>query len=318
MPSAEVRPVKAAALTDEMLAPLEPECRWVAVYGPLADGDAARLAEIMGQRRDVNMDVISDAPWWDPVTDLDFLRYFPWLTWLNVYSHHLQNIDGLRRLPRLRQFTLDRGGDTRPVSLAPLTAVASSLRDLDLNGPVSRVGALSELTGVTTLTLRSVRMADLSVLAPITGLRRLELKLGGTRDLALLPSFVQLEYFHASLIRGLSDVSPLAEVLSLEKIFLESLRNVTELPSLAKLTRLRTIELRNMKGLADLTPLLTAPALEDVSLSLEQLQPEDIAPLAAHPALKTAHVYLGSDRKDALARVPLEAADIDVWRPDST
>jgi hypothetical protein len=33
--------------------------------------------------------------------------------------------------------------------------------------------------------------------------------------------------------------------------------------------------------------------------------------LAAHPTLKTAHVYLGSERKESLARTALQAAGIE-------
>jgi hypothetical protein len=79
-------------------------------------------------------------------------------------------------------------------------ALALLLRELMLEGPVTKVGTLSELTGLTDLTLHSVRMPDLSVLTPMTGLRRLDLKLGGTRDLSLLPAFTQLGYFEACLV----------------------------------------------------------------------------------------------------------------------
>jgi hypothetical protein len=313
--SVESRRVR-APLTDAMLAPLEPECRWVDINGRLTDEDAARVAGLMYERPEVHLTVGSSGLRVDPVTNLDFLRFFPWLTWLNVTSHYLQNISGLAGLSQLRRLNLDVG--VRTISAAPLAATASSLRELSLEGPVSKAGALSELTGVVELTLRSVRMPDLAVLTSIAGLRSLDLELGGTRDLSLLSAFTHLEYFQARLVRGLADVSPLGDVLSLQSIFLEALRNVTQLPSLAKLTRLQTVTLRTMKGLTDLIALLTAPALEDVSLSLAQLQPEDIAPLAAHPTLKTAHVYLGSDRKDALAYAALEARGIRVRRPSWT
>jgi hypothetical protein len=313
VPSAESRRVR-APLTDAMLVPLEPECRWVDIKGSLTDGDASRVSDLMRGRPDVHLTVSSNMLRDDPATNLDLLRFFPWLTWLNVNSHYLENIDGLIHLSQLRTLNID--GSTRTVSAAPLAALGSSLRELSLEGPISKVGALSELTGLIDLTLRSVRMPDLSVLTPMQGLHRLDLKLGGTRDLSLLPAFSRLRYFEAWLIRGLSDVRPLADVPSLEEIFLESLRNVTQLPSLARLSHLRKITLRTMKGLTDLTPLLTAPALEDVSLTLQQLQPEDIAPLAAHPTLKTAHVHLGSDRKDTLAYAALEAAGVEVWRPN--
>ena len=241
----------------------------------------------------------------EPVTNLDFLRFFPWLTRLSVSSYYLENISGLTGLANLRMLDLDRGGAASSVSVAPLATAASSLQHLSLEGPATKLGVLSELTGLKTLTLRSVRLPDLSVLVPIAGLRSLDLKLGGTRDLSALPNFTHLQYFQAWLVRGLSDISPLADVPSLEEIFLEALRNVTELPSLERLTKLREITLMKMNGLTDLTPLLTAPALEVITPTLDQLQPEDIAPLAAHPTLRTASISLGSDRKDAIAEAAL-------------
>jgi Leucine-rich repeat (LRR) protein len=263
-------------LTDAMLAPLETDCDDVLISGGLSDIEAHRLAELMAGRPDVMLLVCDTGLRRTPVTDLDFLRLFPWLTWLSILCNRLENIGGLTHLPQLNRLYIN-SSQSRAVSASPLAATAGTLQHLKLEIPVSRVGALSELTGLTTLTLRTVRMQDLSVLTPIAGLRSLDLKLGGTRDLSLLPAFSQLQYFEAQLVRGLADIRPLAEVPSLEEIFLDSLRNVTQLPPLDKLTRLRTITLRTMKGLTDLAPLLTAPSLEDVSISLEQLQPEDVA-----------------------------------------
>jgi hypothetical protein len=255
-------------LTEAMLAPLGPECRWVVRHGRLTDGDAARLAAVMCRRPDVHLEVASDMPRHEPVTNLDFLRFFPWLTRLSVSSYYLENISGLTGLANLRSLDLTRGGAGSSVSVAPLATAASSLQHLSLEGPATKLGVLSELTGPKTLTLRSVRLPDLSVLVPIAGLRSLDLKLGGTRDLSALPNFTHLQYFQAWLVRGLSDISPLADVPSLEEIFLEALRNVTELPSLERLTKLREITLMKMNGLTDLTPLLTAPALEVITLTL--------------------------------------------------
>jgi internalin A len=282
-------------VTEAMLAPFEPECRSVKLLWPLSDSEAERLADVMRLRPDLKLSV--NPPGDANLPHLDFLRFFPWVEWLYVYALSLRDLTGIAHLSRLRH--LDVGGSKYKLSAAPLAALASSLRHLSLEGPVSRVEALSELTELRTLTLRSVSMPDLSVLRPMADLQGLDLKLGGTRDLSLLPSFSRLQYFEAWMIRGLSDLSPLAEVTSLEELYLEALKHVTKLPSLQKLTRLRRITLSTMKGLTDLSVLLTAPALEELALVADHLAPEQVTQLAAHPALKKASIGMGSDWKNA-------------------
>lgn len=60
-----------------------------------------------------------------------------------------------------------------------------------------------------------------------------------------------------------------------------------------------------MKGLTALTPLLTAPALTQLTIAdMPQLQPAGVAVLAAHPTLQQLSAGLGSRRKnDELARL---------------
>ncbi|MFK4246140.1 hypothetical protein ACI2KV_25000 [Micromonospora chokoriensis] len=60
-----------------------------------------------------------------------------------------------------------------------------------------------------------------------------------------------------------------------------------------------------MNGLSDLTPLLTAPALTQLIIAdMPQLQPADVAVLAAHPTLQHLSAGLGSRRKnDEVARL---------------
>jgi hypothetical protein len=176
MPSTETRQVH-APLTAAMLASLEPECRSVHLSGALTDGEAAQLAETMRPRPEVNFSVHARYPWLESMDDLDYLRYFPWLKRLSLSARDLRNLDGLTHLLNLRTLYVDAG--PHRLSAAPLAELAPSLRHLSLEGPVSRVDALSQLTGLITLTLRSVAMPDLSTLTPMTNLRGLDLKLGG-------------------------------------------------------------------------------------------------------------------------------------------
>ncbi len=284
-------------LTGAMLAPLGPGCRFVHLEGPLSDAEASLLADLMRPRPDVWLTVYGSVA---RVRDLEFLRFLPWLGWLHVLSSDLQDLSGLACLEQLR--TLFVSGSRHRLSAAPLAALAPTLRHLILETAVSRTAALSELTGLRTLTLRSVKMPDLSALTSMTELRGLDLKGTGTTDLGLLPEFSRLRYFEARRIRRLSDLGPVAETTSLEELCLRSLSQVSALPPLHQLTRLRRITLENMRGLTDLSVLLTAPALDELDLALSHLSPGQVTPLAAHPALRRAGIHMGSAAKNAAVR----------------
>lgn len=91
----------------------------------------------------------------------------------------------------------------------------------------------------------------------------------------------------------------------MEYLFLQALKQVAALPSFGNCTHLTRVHLETMNGLTDLTPLLTAPALTQLTIAdLPQLQPADVAMMAAHPTLQQLSAGLGSRRKnDEVARL---------------
>jgi hypothetical protein len=150
------------------------------------------------------------------------------------------------------------------------------------------------------LTLREITLSNLSVLLPLTELPALDLKLGGTRDLSLLPQVGQLEYLELWMVRGLDDLTPLAQTTTLRHVHLEAPKQVTALPAdLSGLARLDTTYIETMKGLTDLTPLLTAPGLRQLALvNMTHLEPAQVGVLSDHPSLRVLIAGLGSDRKN--------------------
>lgn len=293
-------------VTPAMLGPLKPDCRAITLRTRLSDDDYARLADVMQPRPDVHLYLSESVD--DSIEDLEFLQYFPWFDQFYIDVASVRSLTGLRHLTAVRDLSI--GGTRRPLSVTPLAGL-TSLRHLSLEGPVKDTDALSALTGLRSLTLRSVTLDNLSVLVPMTGLQALDLKLGATRDLSLLPAFTELQYLELWQIRGFTDVSPVADAPSLDTLFLQSLKHVIGLPDLGKLAKLRRVHLEDMKGLTDLTPLLTAPALEELILTgMGHLQPAQIAPLATHPTLRRATLHLGSGKKNraAAAVLPLPPA----------
>ena len=62
------------------------------------------------------------------------------------------------------------------------------------------------MTSLEELTLGSITLPDLVLLLPLENLLALDIKLGGTSDLALLPRVGQLRYVELWMIKGLSDI----------------------------------------------------------------------------------------------------------------
>jgi hypothetical protein len=77
------------------------------------------------------------------------------------------------------------------------------------------ISGLGELRSVT---LRSITLPDLSLLAVLPKLRALDLKLGGTKNLALLPELQGLEYLELWMVKGLSDLAPIRNASSLRQL----------------------------------------------------------------------------------------------------
>jgi hypothetical protein len=127
----------------------------------------------------------------------------------------------------------------------------------------------------------------------------LDLKLGGTTELGLVPTFTRLKYLELWMIRGLTELGFLAETRSLQYVFLQALRRVEEIPSLADLAHLRKVHVETMKGLKTLDRVAHAPALEElVVLDMPQLTVDDFRPFRSHARLRAATVAIGSARKN--------------------
>jgi hypothetical protein len=260
----------------------------------LNDERYARLAALIADRPEIGLRVYATPD----ATDLEFLRFFPTLRSFQCDAmwDRLTSLDGLRHLPaELEQLGI--GQTERPMSLAGL-ARFSQLRWLAVEGRHRNLATIGGLTSLETLHLRSVPLADLSLLTSLDRLTSLDLKLGGVADLGPLPRVGHLQRLEIWRVRGLADISPIGEVTTLRWLFLEALPQVRALPDLARLRELRTVTLHTMRAVTDLTPLASAPVLESLSLvAMTHLAPAALRPLVGHPTLRRGHWNIGSLRK---------------------
>jgi hypothetical protein len=298
-PTSDFRHVR-SPLTAEMLRPSLTGRGVVQFDRRLTDEDFAQLGEWFRAYPEMNLRAYGSYD--HSITDLEFLRFFPTLRRFaaDALWDSLSSLDGLRHLPPdLEELGI---GATRATLDLAVLARFPGLTWLFLEGQTKHLEVISGLAALRDLTLRSITMPDLSLLLSLTGLRSLDLKLGGTRDLRLLPRVGELRYLELWMIRGLTDVTAVGRIPSLRALFLQALRQVEALPDFREATELQRVRLETMKGLRDLRPLATAPALEGVELiDMRHLQPEDLAPLAGLPHLKAVTPGLGSRRKNDAA-----------------
>jgi hypothetical protein len=308
-PTSDFRQVS-SPLTDEMLRPA-PTGRGVVQFDRrLTDDDFRQLGEWF--RAYPEMDLRAYGSYDHSITDLEFLRFFPTLRRFaaDALWDSLTSLDGLRHLPTDLE-ELGIGATKAKLDLAVLSRFPE-LRWLFLEGQTKHLEAISGLTQLYDLTLRSITMPDLSLLLPLNGLRSLDLKLGGTRDLRLLPRIGELWYLELWMIRGLTDVTAVGKISSLRVLFLQALRQVEALPDFREASSLRRVRLETMKGLRDLRPLATAPALESVEL-IDMRPPAAGGPVTAGRPAESQGRHAGPREppqergRDGVARSPSRA-----------
>ena len=307
----------ASPLVDGMLEPFVSPSGVVQFRSRLTDEDFLRLADWLRDYPRLELRAYGSAD--GSITDLEFLRFFPFVRRFSADAlyHSLTTLDGLRHLPEdLEHLTI--GWTKRRLDLAILQRF-TTVKRLRLEGQTKGISVLSTLSSLEDLTLRSITLPDLSLLVPLVNLLALHIKLGGIKDLGLLPRIGKLRYLELWLIKGLSDLSSVGRLPQLRYLFLQALRRVEVLPDLSADAELRRVHLETMRGIQDLRPLATAPRLEQLLLAdMAHLQPADLRPLIGMRSLKAATLGLGSLRKNAAAKAllglpPADGLKVD-WR----
>ena len=295
-------------VTADQLQPLAPECRTVQFCEPLTDNDHVKVAYLLRGYPAVALRVYGHR---SQGHDLDFLRHYPDVRKISVDLYNLTDVSALEQFasPELESLAFGRT-KSKTHSLAFLRRFRH-LKSLYIEGHTKDIDTIGTLNRLEDLTLRSITLPDLSSLKPLKGLLSLDIKLGGTKNLGLLPEIGRLRYLELWLIRGLADVGPIGDIRTLQYLFLQALKNIKEIPPLARLRNLRRVYLETMKGLADLGPVAEAPALEDiVVVDMPHLQPLDFRAFVGHPTLRNARIGLGSFRKNRAVADLLGVPDV--------
>ena len=266
--------------------PLEPHCSVIQFDQPLTSHQLQQAAGLIADRPDVELYVYGRAS-----KDLDFLRYFETVGRLHIALYELDDISGFRHLQGLEELTF---GQTKKKFSLRFIEGLPQLRKLFLAGHKKDLHAICQRHELTSLGLSGITLPDLSLLLPLTRLRKLSILLGGTTNLDLLARLPFLEDLFLMRITRLFDLSVLADLTALKTLRLDWMRNVRSLPSLAGLVRLDSVELDTMKGLTDLSPLAAAPALRRLIIAaMPQLRAESFRVFIGHPRLEELWAHTG-------------------------
>jgi hypothetical protein len=271
-PTFEVRSVF-SPLTDEMLRPFTTPAGLVQFQTPLTEIEFRRLGRFLAQNPRVG---------------------------LRSHGYSVESLEWLRHIPTTLP-SLSIGATKRRLDL-DILARFTGLRSLAIEGQTKNIAVVGRLVPLEELTLRSVTLPDLSILLPLTALRSLQLKLGGTRELGLLPRIGRLEHLELWMVKALDDLGPVGHLPHLRYLFLQALCRVERLPDFGGTPVLKRLHLETMNGLRDLRPITGAAGLAELLLAdMHHLLPEDLACLVGHQSLRAVSLELGSRKKEDTA-----------------
>ncbi len=284
-------------LTRRMLRPLGPHHTVLQFTNDLTEAEYEAVAEMLRPRPDITLRVYYAGG--ESTRSLEFLRFFPFLRRFDADAmwDSLVALDGLRFLPDdLLELTL--GATAKKLDLAPIGRF-THLRVLSLERQQRGIEVISRLTNLRALWMSQITLPGLELLESLEHLRSLVLTLGGTSNLDALPRLRSVEHLDVWNVRALADLTAIGRMPNLWWLRLGALARVVALPDFAEAARLERLEIENLSSLHDFRPLLSAPALKHVALSLAyKLQPEDVRPLADHATLETFSVGTGSLRRN--------------------
>jgi hypothetical protein len=259
--------------------------------------------------RKFSADCLSEASGIDSVLSLENLER------LDIGIFNLDNFDFLANIDASRLTHLSLGATRSKKPNLKFLSRFSLLEQLYVEGHKKEIDVIGELKKLKDLTLRSITVPSLNFLRNLSQLWSLDIKLGGISNLDDLAPLTGIKYLELWQIKGLSNISSISQMSGLQNIFLQSLSQVKSLPNLSRLSSLKRLNLENMRGLMDLSALATAPALEEfIYVSAQGREPSEFASLLSIGRMKRMSVGFGSEKKNLELKLMQEIAGVDSYR----
>jgi hypothetical protein len=274
-----------------LLGALAPDCRTVQFSTPQSEETLRRMARLMRDRPDVELYVFGG------VKDLEFLKYFETLRRLHLAVWDIDDVSGFAYLgtdfESLTFSTTHKRFSLRFLETLP------GLRSLFIQGHTKDLDVVGGLTGLRSIGLSGIPLADLSLLVPLQELTNVFVGFSKTRDLWALRDLPQLKELRILRITELAAVDIVRELVGLVSVELNWLRNVERLPNLSRLASLQSVTLDTMKGLREIAGVAAAPALQRLAVAAcPSLTAESFRCLLGHPTLRELWGYTGRTREN--------------------
>jgi internalin A len=208
----------------------------------------------------------------NPITTIEPLRHAHRLVQLDISSTRVSRIDCLAALPQLTHLSLGSYYATMPFVRA-IQTMPHHFREGDgitklFPPPVADLTVLAMLSGLVVLDLSLAAKPDLvRLLRDLKSLRDLDLTGVDLQELGDLPSARALERMILDLT-AISDVSSIAHLAALKELSLAQC-SLDRVDAIARLTNLDRLNLLGFVG--DLRPLTTLPHLTELTLGHERL-----------------------------------------------
>ena len=195
----------------------------------------------------------------------------------------------LTSLQELTQLHADNFEITNLIGLEKATRLTSlAIRD----NPISDFAPLGSLINLTLLNLinTTFSISDLTILSPLTSLRRLLLSRNEISDLTDLPAFPNLASLELNR-NQITDLTPLGNLTAPTKLTFLSLSDnqISNITPLARFTGLTQLFL-SVNNIRDLTPLENLTNLEEW-LRISSNQVNDLSPLAGLTKLRNLYFF---------------------------
>jgi Leucine-rich repeat (LRR) protein len=250
-----------------------------------------------------------------PIENVERIGDLQRLTSLKVGITQLRDFSFLERLPPLLDTLYLEEAQSKKLSLKAIVRF-SRLRRLYIERHHKDLESIGTLPNLQSLVLRSITVPSLSFLTPLSSLRVLNLKLGGTTKLDELSELLNLRELEMWQVRKLEDIRVVASIPKLETLKLQDLPNVTKVPSLASCSSLKTVFVKHLKNLEDLSSIAEAPHLEHFALTgSSKCLPEAFMPFVNHQTLKDIWVGLGSAKRNRAVHEMFAGSRIELKPP---
>ncbi|MEO0468806.1 MAG: hypothetical protein AAF206_04230 [Bacteroidota bacterium] len=227
--------------------------------------------------------------WYDEV-DFSFLTHVPSVKKFAVSSFLTKDFSSIPRYLDLEELSL---GETKSISVkTDFIASCNNLKRFYNDGMKKGLEVLSDLPYLASLTLRGVKMADLTFLENLQHLKELRLLFGSYKSASSLSKLKQLELLEISRTRQIPDYDFLLDLVNLQTLCFEGMSNMEVLPNLRNLDKLTKIQIDNNRRLTDISSVAQLKNLKTLLLFF----PENVKAAVKKDLMKQAKDILSRSR----------------------